>query len=338
MEDTGFDGFDEDAMALSRMREERERKAAETNSNTDTALESVPTLESKSEEVKSSGSTPDQEACVIDCSAMAPVNVYPSRELDADEISELSSRFADALSLVSPQSETVVEHAPEHASEPKIEASDPEVVAAERKRFNEGMEVISRIAEDVVKTWFAQMYNKPVLELFPDGLIGHVGSIRMTPTEELLSERRKARRPPDEETRDGDPEDPEDALGWELKLQVVGPEHRINLLEWRNREPAVLAQMQGLLKTAWGYIQYALESYGLPNPELFKDKVIPSPWGTLYVLGAPDTASQIGISIERPKPELIRENANEQSRHDPCNDPNYPNVKCGLACGATFST
>lgn len=237
---------------------------------------------------------------VIDCSAMRPVDAHEDSKLDDSEVSELSSRFVDSLALLpdvksSPKQETPVQ---------ALELKDPAVVLAEKKKFNESMEVISRFAEDVVKTWFAGMYTKDLKELFPDGLIGHVGSIRMTPSEELLNQRKKVMTSPEEETRDGNPADPEDALGWELKLKVVDENYRVNLEEWKKREPAVLGQMQGLLKMAWGYIQYALESYDLPHQELFVGKIIPSPWGTLYVLGALPGAPHIGVSIERPKPEL----------------------------------
>jgi hypothetical protein len=228
------------------------------------------------------------ETCLLDGAGLQPVGGNADSKLDDSDVSELSARFADSLGLPADR------RTPESTLEGKTDDQA-------KKEFNDAMEVISRFAEDVVKTWFARMYNRELKELFPDGLIGHTASIRMMPGEDLLRERKRARVARDEETRGDDTADAQDALGWELKLAVVGPDHRVNLDEWKRNEPAVLGQMQGLLKTAWGYIQYALESYNLPTPELFKNSVIPSPWGTLYVLGAPEESPQIGVSIERPK-------------------------------------
>ena len=240
---------------------------------------------------------------VLDGSSLQPVGGQSDSKLDDAEVSELSARFVDSLGL--PLQHTAPDASATRQLDSEVDSKsdvvDPEVEKAAKKEFNDGMEVISRFAEDVVKTWFARMYKRDLKELFPDGLIGHVATIRMMPSKEMLDERRLTKRasvPKDEESR-GDAEVSVDASGWELKLVVVDENHRENLMRWRNEEPGVLQQMQGLLKTAWGYIQYALESYGLPNPELFSEKVIPSPWGTLYVLGAPEGSPQIGVSIVR---------------------------------------
>lgn len=263
--------------------------AACTFSDAEVSLSSKSTVELVSEAV------PVVESILINGSLLRPCGDQPDSKLDDSEVSELSARFIDSLDLLpTPKQATAAS-----ALESKSSVVDPATEDAEKKKFNEGMEVISRFAEDVVKTWFAQMYNCDLKELFPDGLVGHVGSIRMMPTKEMLEERRKRPSvvPKDEESRGDD--SAVDTSGWELKLVVVDANHRENLMRWREEEPGVLQQMQGLLKTAWGYIQYALESYGLPNPELFVEKVIPSPWGTLYVLGAPDASPQIGVSIVR---------------------------------------
>jgi copper chaperone CopZ len=249
-----------------------------------------------------------EETIRVDGSLLQPVGEQLDSVLDDSEVSELSARFVDSLGL------PLKQETPAAALESKV--ADPLIDDATKQKFNEGMEVISRFAEDVVKTWFAQMYKHrgvedsvfsgDLKELFPDGLIGHTGSIKMMPGPEALEARRLAKRVSvnkDEESRGDDAVSDAlraslvDTSGWELKLCVVDANHRELLARWRDEEPAVLQQMQGLLKMAWGYIQYALEAYDLPTPELFREKVIPSPWGTLYVLGAPDDAVQIGVSI-----------------------------------------
>lgn len=232
-----------------------------------------------------------EETIRIDGSLLQPVSEQLDSVLDDSEVSELSARFVDSLGL------PLKQETPDSALESKV--ADPVVDDAAKQEFNKSMEMISRFAEDVVKTWFAQMYKRDLKELFPDGLIGHTGSLKMMPGPEVLEARRLAKRASvnkDEESR-GDDITLVDTSGWELKLAVVDANHRELLARWKNEEPVVLQQMEGLLKMAWGYIQYALESYELPNPELFREKIIPSPWGTLYVLGAPDDAPQIGVSI-----------------------------------------
>ena len=266
-------------------------------------------LEPEQAKVSASASAVIEEppVAILDGSSLQPIGEQPDSKLDDSEVSELSARFVSSLNLLPLPSQVT----PDSALESKVDPADdpmvdPVVEEAERKKFNEGMEVISRFAEDVVKTWFAQMYKRDLKELFPDGLLGHIGSIKMMPSVEMLEARkqmcqqiRESESRLEEESRGDDEAKSVDTSGWELKLVVVDENHRENLMRWREEEPAVLHHMQGLLKTAWGYIQYALESYALPNPELFVEKVIPSPWGTLYVLGAPADSPQIGVRISR---------------------------------------
>jgi hypothetical protein len=74
----------------------------------------------------------------------------------------------------------------------------------------------------------------------------------------------------------------------------------MNLDELRTKSPEILEPMQTLLKMAYGYLQYALEAYELPDPgNLIKKNVIPSPWGSIYLLGAPSDLPQIGVIAER---------------------------------------
>jgi hypothetical protein len=171
--------------------------------------------------------------------------------------------------------------------------------AEEIKKFNEAMTTISAYAEDVVKTWFAQIYNRPLKDVFPDGLTNAIGTIAMLPSDDMIRERRRARVGHDEEVRDGDNVHDDDSAGWELKLAIVDSEHRTNLDEWKLKDPVVLQHMQGLLKMAWGFINYAIESYDLPDKHLFVNKIFPSPWGTLYIPDAPETVPQIGVMITR---------------------------------------
>lgn len=241
------------------------------------------------------------DTCVIDCSGMQPLPV--NSVVDDAVIEELSSRFANVQTSDPATSNVTLVN---DTSDPVASASlSEELSKAEAAKFNEVMEVISRFAEDVVKTWLAKMYNRDLKEVFPDGLSGHTASIRMIPGPDLIAERRAALGSPEEETREGNPDDglEEFKRGWELKLAVVDSNYRINLNDWRKREPDVLRLMGDLLSKARSYVAYALEAYELPNPELFANTIIPSQFGTLYVLGAPHDSPQIGVLVERIKPE-----------------------------------
>ncbi len=238
--------------------------------------------------------TSSSDSVLINGADLAPVGGEPESVLDDDPLSELSQRFVDALDL--PMSNPELVRANAQCDEQAAPA--PEPCADDVKKFNESMVMISAYAEDVVKTWFAQIYNRPLTDAFPDGLTGNVGSVTMLPSEDMIRARRRARVGHDEEVRDDDTHE-DDSAGWELRLAVVDGNHRTNLDEWKLKEPVVLQHMQGLLKMAWGYIHYAIESYDLPDKELFVNQVYPSPWGTLYIPGAPDTVPQIGVTLTR---------------------------------------
>lgn len=257
-----------------------------TTPNDEPCVKIVSTSESSTDTVSVINDT-----CVIDCSRMQPLPV--NSIADESVIDELSERFA-----------TPQDSHPAHEEEPSAALSE-ELSKAEAEKFNEVMEIISRFAEDVVKTWLAKMYNRDLTEVFPDGLSGHTASIRMIPGPELIATRRAMISSPEEETRDGNPdaELEEFKRGWELKLAVVDSNYRVNLNDWRKREPDVLRLMGDLLSKARSYVAYALEAYELPNPELFANTIIPSQFGTLYVLGAPLDSPQIGVLVERIKPE-----------------------------------
>lgn len=232
------------------------------------------------------------DSVLINGADLTPVGGEPESVLDDDPLSELSQKFVDALDLPMNNPELV------RANAQCDEQAVPEPCAEDVKKFNESMVMISAYAEDVVKTWFSQIYNRALYDVFPDGLTGNIGSVTMLPSEDMIRARRRARVGHDEEVRDGDIHE-DDSAGWELRLAVVDGDHRTNLDEWKLKEPVVLQHMQGLLKMAWGYIHYAIESYDLPDKELFVNQVYPSPWGTLYVHGAPDTVPQIGITLTR---------------------------------------
>lgn len=254
-----------------------------------------------------SGQEPNSESAaqtdvVINGSDLDKVGGDPESHLDDDPVSELSQRFVDSLNLPIGDPELVRANAQVDNNPPSTEHEHIEPTPEEAKQFNEAMRTISAFAEDVVKTWFAQIYDRPVKDVFPDGLTGNIGSVRMLPGEEVVRTRRRARVGHDEEVRDDDMHE-DDSAGWELQLAVVDSNHRTNIDEWKLKEPVVLQHMQGLLKMAWGYINYAIESYDLPDKHLFINTVIPSPWGTLYVEGAPDGVPQLGVTITKIHPE-----------------------------------
>lgn len=243
---------------------------------------------------------------LINGADLAPVGGEPESALDDDPVSELSQKFVDMLDLPMTKPELVRENA-QSGIEP-----EPEMTPEDIKKFNDAMEEISAYAEDVVKTWFAQIYDRPLSDVFPDGLTNNVGSVTMLPNEDMIRDRRRTRVGHDEEVRDDDMHE-DDTSGWELKLCVVDSKHRTNLDEWKLKDPLVLRQMLGLLNKAWGYIHYAIECYDLPNKDLFIDydddgklvsKFRYSPWGTLYIPEAPETVPQIGIALTKiqPKP------------------------------------
>lgn len=238
-----------------------------------------------------------QAETIIHGSDLTVIGGEPESVLDDDPVSELSKRFVDLLDMPAIEPPLVRENA-QHGSELEQETNpSPE----ELTNFNDAMTTISAFAEDVVKTWFAQIYDRPLSDVFPDGLTNNIGSVTILPDENMIRTRRRARIGHDEEVRDDDMHE-DDSAGWELKLSVVDNTHRTNLDEWKMKEPVVLQHMQGLLKMAWGYINYAIESYGLPDKHLFVSNIYPSPWGTLYIHGAPETVPQIGVTITRIQP------------------------------------
>lgn len=248
----------------------------------------------------------DVSDVLINGEDLAPVGGAPESALDDDPVSELSQRFVDMLDLQMPNPELVRENAQVNPATDQ----DSEMTPEEIKNFNESMIMISAYAEDVVKTWFAQIYNRPVNDVFSDGLTNSIGSITMLPGEDMIRRRRQARIGHDEEVRDDDVHE-DDTYGWKLRLTVVDSDHRINLDEWKLKDPMLLRQMLSLLNYAWGYIHYAIESYDLPNKDLFigyddmGNRISMfkySPWGTIYIPEAPETIPQIGIMLTKIQP------------------------------------
>lgn len=243
---------------------------------------------------------------VVEGANLLPAFLEPESKLDDDPLSELSQKFVDSLGLPIGNPTSANENAPEKNAEAEktpepAAASNDGPTVEEAREFNEAMTMISAFAEDVVKTWFARIYDRQLADVFPDGLTNNVATITMMPDDDMIRTRRRARLGRDEEVRDDNMHE-DDSAGWELKLAVVEGDHRTNLDEWKIKGPVVLHHMQGLLKMAWGYINYALESYELPDKHLFLNKVVPSPWGTLYILGAPEGTPQIGVEISTVRP------------------------------------
>jgi hypothetical protein len=202
---------------------------------------------------------------VISGESFSGLDQNETRELEDDEVSSLAQKLVDDLGL-SPEMRLATEMVEQDAS------------AGNDELFKEAIANMAAFAEDPVKLWFVDIYGKKVEDVFPDGLTGSVGEVNMRPGKS------------EEDTRG-------DQGGWKLRLIKVPADHRTNIGELKIKEPALLQQIQGLLKAAWGYIHFALDYYDLPKQEMFINKIYPSPWGTLYLPWAEPGTPQLGVEM-----------------------------------------
>ena len=148
---------------------------------------------------------------------------------------------------------------------------------ATSEEIDKAVAVAAGLAGDVIKRWYADVVKKDVSDIFPDGLKGFVGSIKV---EKNGSKTASANR------------------GWIMSLDVVSPTYRLDMSQFIDA-PQAMAQIATLLQAARLYLQYAAKLYDLPNEsEWLTCGLTPTPYGTMYLGGCPlKTTPRLGVVV-----------------------------------------